>query len=94
MDEKEQKLRVERIRELKKQQALLSEEQKELESSLPEQVIYLSDKPEDREKPWIRWTRIDNIAELLEKGQVFRSNPFNRHTTKIESLKNMPKELS
>ena len=85
---KELKTKVERLKEIKEAFSKLSEEKKEIENGLPEQVIY-----ENEDGTWTRWTRTDNLTELMEKGEIFRAAPISRYTTKLENLKNKPKEL-
>lgn len=82
---------VERLREIKKQQAELGKEKDEIINQLPDKVIYKSDKPEDVEKPYIRFTKTDNLIELQEEGSIYRAIETYRYTTKLEQLKNEPK---
>lgn len=80
--------RVERIKAIKAEEELLRKERKALEETLPDQVIY-----PNPDGTWTRWTRTDNLTELLEKGEIFRAAPIGRYSTKLENLKNKPKEL-
>jgi len=80
---------IERLKQIKAQFELLSVEKKAIENNLPEQVIY-----QNYDNTWTRWTRTDNLKELMEKGEIYRAAPLNRFTTKLEILKNKPKELN
>ena len=84
----QEELLVEKLKKLKKQQELLSEEKKKIIEELDDMVIY-----QNEDGSWTRFTKIDNLQELQEKGQVFRSTSLERYTTKVEILKNTPKEL-
>lgn len=57
-----------------------------IENELPEQVVY-----QNADGTWTRFTKVDNLDELMEKGQIFRSHPISRFTSKIDILKNEPK---
>jgi len=83
---------IERLRQIKEQRTKLSDEYNEIIQNLPESFVYKSDKLEDSDKPFIRFTKIDNLSELTEKGSIFRAIETQRFTTKIETLKNEPKE--
>jgi hypothetical protein len=79
--------KVERLKKIREEFETLSNEKKEIEESLPEQVIY-----QNPDSTWTRWTRTDNLKELKEKGEIFRAAPIGRYSTKLEVLKNKPKE--
>ena len=84
----EQKEAVEQLKKYKAELEVLKESRRELEESLPDILIYQND-----DGTWTRYTRKDNLLELQEKGEVHRSVPFNRYMSKLESLKNKPKDL-
>lgn len=79
---------VERLKQIKIEQEKLSNEQAEIVNKLGDILCY-----QNQDGTWTRFTKIDNIKELQEKGTVFRSNSFNRYSTKVEVLKNKPKEM-
>jgi len=80
------KSRIERLKEIKFQIAELTKEKESLELELDSKVIY-----QNEDGTWTRFTKIDNVEELL-KGTFFRSTAVSRYTTKLETLKNEPKE--
>jgi hypothetical protein len=80
--------KVERLRAIKAEMDVLSKEKLEIENSLPDLVIYKT----EEEKPYIRFTKIDNIKELQEGRTVWKSAGVEKISTKIESLKHEPKE--
>jgi len=79
---------VERLKEIKLEQDKLSNEYSEIVNKLEDFVAY-----ENEDTTWTRFTKIDNLKELEEKSLVYRSNAFPRYSTKLEVLKNKPKEL-
>lgn len=82
------KNKVERLKQIKDEMDKLGDEKLKIEESLDDMVIY-----ENGDGTWTRFTKIDNVEELKEGKTVFRSHPFNRYSTKLETLKNPPKEL-
>lgn len=80
---------VERLKEIKSSIDSLSKERQEIENTLDDQIIY-----QNTDGTWTRFTKIDNIQELIEKGTMFRASSINRYTVKLETLKNKPKELT
>lgn len=80
--------KVERIREIDRQIKALCEEKEKIVETLPDIVVY----NDGTEKPWVRFTKIDNIKELQEKGSFFKSTSVSRYSIKIENLKNEPKK--
>ena len=79
---------IERLKVIKLEQEKLSNEQSEIVEKLDGIVCY-----QNSDGTWTRFTKIDNIKELQEKGTVYRANSFNRFSTKVEVLKNKPKEM-
>jgi hypothetical protein len=73
--------------EIKEKIENFSKQKTEIENSLPEKVIY-----QNSDGTWTRFSKIDNLLELEEKGSIFRASITNRYTTKVEMLKNQPKE--
>ena len=80
--------KVERLKALKEQIELLSKEKEQLELEVEDLVIYKND-----DGTWTRFTKTDNIAELNNNGNFWKSTKVTRYSTKIETLKNPPKEL-
>ena len=80
---------VEKFKLIKEKQAALSKEADEIINRLPDLVMYQND-----DSTWTRFSKIDNLKELEEKGSFFRASSINRYTTKVETLKNKPKELT
>ena len=81
-----EKAQVEQLKLLKEEMTVLSDKKTEIENRLPESVIY-----QNEDGTWTRFTKIDNLKELEEKGSIFRASITNRYTTKLETLKNQPK---
>jgi len=81
------KSKVERLKQIKEEISKLNDEKDKLEEITDDLVIY-----QNPDGTWTRFTKLDNIEEL-KKGTLFRSTSVGRYTTKIESLKNPPKEL-
>ena len=79
---------IERLKGIKAEQETLSLEQSEIIAQLGDMFCY-----QNSDGTWTRFTKIDNIKELQEKGTVYRANSFNRFSTKVEVLKNKPKEM-
>ena len=77
---------IEKIKEIKAKIDELSLEKSEIETQLPPFVVF-----KNEDGTWTRFTKIDNVEEL-KRGPVFRAQALNRYTTKIETLKNEPKE--
>ena len=73
---------------IKEQQDKLFSEKKDIIDQLPELVIF-----KNEDNTWTRFTKVDNISVLTEKGTIFRTSSLDRYTTSIEVLKNPPKEL-
>ena len=84
----EVKNKVERLFAIKAEQKVLSEEKEKIVKELEDFHAY-----QNEDNTWTRFTKIDNIKELEEKGTVFRSSSIDRYTVKLEILKNIPKEL-
>lgn len=79
--------KIERLKAIKEQMNALNAEREAIELEVDEKVIY-----QNEDGTWTRFTKIDNIEEL-KRGTLFRSTSVNRYTTKLETLKNKPKEL-
>ena len=79
--------RVKRLQEIKVASEELGTEKEKIVQELDDKVIF-----ENSDGTWTRFTKIDTIKELEEKGTIFRSNPVNRFSTKLETLKNKPKD--
>lgn len=84
----ENKEKVERLKAIKAQIEELSKEKKEIEDRLSGLEIYQND-----DGTWTRFSKVDNMKELEKTGQIYRAAPINRYSTKLETLKNKPKEL-
>lgn len=82
------KEKIERLKQIKEQLKALYEEESQIEAELDNCVIYLNE-----DNTWTRFTKIDNIEELKKNSSIFRVSSIGRFTTKIENLKNPPKEL-
>lgn len=77
---------IERLKEIGNEIDKLYKEKSKLVNGLPENFVY-----QNPDGTWTRFTKIDNLDELMEKGQIFRSHPITRFTSKIDILKNKPK---
>lgn len=84
----EQRETIQAIGKLNDDIAKLSTERKELEATLPDLLVY-----QNIDKTWTRWSRTNNVDELTKKEKVFVGVYVDRLSTKIEVLKNEPKEL-
>lgn len=82
---------IERLRKIKELETKLNEEKRSIVEKLPERFVYKSDKPEDSEKPYIKFTKTDNFKTIEENGIVWKSTKFSRYSTEIRALKNEPK---
>ncbi len=68
---------------------VLSKEKQDIIALFPDsaKVTYQND-----DGTYTRFTKIDNLEELKEKGFIYRAVDTYRFTTKLENLKNKPKE--
>lgn len=82
------KEKVERLKQIKEQINTLYKEESDIEAELDNCVIYPNE-----DGTWTRFTKIDNIEELKKNPTIFRVSSVGRYSTKIENLKNPPKEL-
>jgi len=80
---------VEQLIDIKNEIAKLSEQRDEIENVLPKLVIY-----KNTDGTWTRFKKTDNIKELENKGSVWGMYSVKRNQTKIDILKNKPKELN
>lgn len=78
---------IEELKIIKSQIETLEQRKLEIEKFLPEKVIY-----QNEDATYTRFTRIDNLKELEEKGSIFRASICKRYTCRVENLKNKPKE--
>ena len=79
---------IERLKQIKEEKALLQTEQEDIELNLTDLEIY-----ENEDSTWTRFTRNNNIQDLYNGKTVWKSCGFSQYSTKIEILKNKPKEL-
>lgn len=79
--------KVEELKKIKEEISRLTKEKESIEEKVESLVTY-----QNPDGTWTRFTKINNIKEL-EKGTLFRTVAVNKFTTKIETLKNPPKEL-
>ena len=73
---------------IKDTQTLLTEQRERLEEKLPLLVIF-----QNEDKTWTRFTKTDNINELIEKGSFWGMHKVPKFQTKVSILKNKPKEI-
>lgn len=82
------KTKIERLIEIKKQKALLQEEQEKIEESLPDLEIITNE-----DGTWTRFSRVNNLEQLEEGKTVWKSCGFSKYSCEIKILKTLPKEL-
>ena len=80
---------IERLKEIKIEQSKLSVEKADLVSKLNVFEAYQND-----DGTWTRYTNVDRIEALKTEGKFLSIDYFDRFQTKIEILKNKPKELN
>lgn len=80
--------KVERLKQIKEETDKLHEERRVLESEVDDLIIY-----QNEDGTWTRFTKTNNIEELQEGKTVWKSCGMEKFSTKIENLKNEPKEL-
>ena len=84
----EQRRIINELIRVKEDMVKLENLKKKLENQLPDLVC-----SQNTDKTWVRYKKVDNLQELESKGKVFHQSYFNRFTSKIDILKNMPREL-
>lgn len=80
--------KIERLKAIKLEQEILSAEKAKIISELPNFEAY-----ENGDGTWTRYTMIDRMNVLASEGKVLNIEYMDRYLSKVEILKNKPKEL-
>jgi hypothetical protein len=84
----EDSLKIKELISIEEQIKQLYEEKAEILENISDLVIYQND-----DGTWTRFAKLDTVKEILEKGTIFRANSITKYSSKIDVLKNRPKEL-